>query len=187
MPGKVLTIYVIKEFGAPIPSDLYVFTGIIGSPRSFSAPLVPLSADPNEGGVTGRDPYTPMLRAYANDRVQVRALAGAHMDEHSFTIHGVKYYFEPSYTNSGFQNTQAISLSEHFEMDFTIPAKTATQHRYFADYLYEPSGNAQGQTSGLGNPACLRWGRVQSRSQVPAEARAFGSPLAHLLEAASQQ
>ena len=43
-----------------------------------------------DGGVAGQDPFTPMLRAYANDRVQVRALAGAHMNEHSFLIHGVQ-------------------------------------------------------------------------------------------------
>ena len=166
VPGKFLTTYAIKEFAAPIADNLYVFTSLIGSLRSFSAPLVPLSANPNDGGVSGLDPYTPMLRAYANDRVQVRALAGAHMDEHSFTIHGVKYYFEPSYTNSGFQNTQAISLSEHFEMEFTVPGRTATQENPFADFLYAPSGNAQGQTSGA-------WGVLRA---YDGEAYNLGNP-----------
>jgi hypothetical protein len=140
--------YVIRELAPPLPANLYVFTTVPFTKRVFPAPLVPLSTDPGDGGVTGPDPYTPMLRAYANDRVQVRALAGAHMNEHSFTIHGVKYFFEPSYTDSGYQNTQAISLSEHFEMAFTVPAKTATQTRTFADFLYAASSNAQGQTSG---------------------------------------
>ena len=110
----------------------------------FKWPVAPVSLD-----MQATDPYTPLLRAYVNDRVQVRALAGAHMNEHSFLIHGVKFPFEPSYTNSGFLTTHAISLSEHFEMEFTLPPRTVSQGELpFADYLYVPSANAQGQTSG---------------------------------------
>ena len=149
-PGIAGPTYAIRDLSVNGERKLYVFTVIPGSDRVFPPPIVPLSADANanDGGVAGPDPFTPLLRAYANDRVQVRALAGAHMNEHSFLIHGVKYFFEPSYTNSGFQTTQAISLSEHFEMEFTVPAQTATQGGNFADFLYAPSASAQGQTSG---------------------------------------
>ena len=121
--GTDFTVYAIRDPGLPL-ENLYVFTEVPFSPRVFPPPVVPLSAKPEDGGVTGYDPFTPIMRAYANDRVQVRALAGAHMDEHSFLIHGVNYRFEPSYTNSGFQTTQAISLSEHFEMEFRMPARS---------------------------------------------------------------
>jgi len=109
----------------------------------FKWPQAPISL-----GMENFDPFTPLMRTYANDRVQVRALAGAHMNEHSFLIHGVKFLFEPSYTNSGYRNAQEISLSEHFEMEFRMPARTTTQVRPFADFLYAPSASTQGQTSG---------------------------------------
>ena len=90
------------------------------------------------------DPFTPLLRAYENDRIQVRTLVGAHLFPHFFNIHGVKWLFEPSAVNSGWRSTQVMSLSEHFEMNFTLPTtqgitgvllpsdKTAT----VTDYLY---------------------------------------------------
>ncbi len=146
--GTSFTVYQIRDPGPPVGSLFVMEQVSTNRTHVFPPPVVPLSADAKVGGVTGPDPFTPMMRAYANDRVQVRALAGAHMDEHSFLIHGVNYFFEPSYTNSGYQTTQAISLSEHFEMAFTVPAKTATQTNEFADFLYAPSANAQGQTSG---------------------------------------
>ena len=77
------------------------------------------------------------------------------MNEHSFSIHGVNFLFEPSYTNSGFLSTHAISLSEHFEMEFRVPARSTDQKNDFADFLYAPSANAQGQTSGT-------WGILRS-------------------------
>ncbi len=153
-PGETSsTLYTVRELGPPsFPLALYVFTQSTGN---FPPPVVPLSADPKDGGVAGLDPFTPMMRAYVNDRIQVRALAGAHMNEHSFSIHGVNFRFEPSYTNSGFLSTHAISLSEHFEMEFTMPARSAEQKNDFADYLYAPSANGQGQTSGS-------WGILRS-------------------------
>ncbi|HEV2854370.1 MAG TPA: copper oxidase [Thermoanaerobaculia bacterium] len=65
------------------------------------------------------DPFTPMLRAYENDRVQIRVLVGAHEEGHNFSVHGVKWLFEPSEPNSGYRNSQMMGISEHFE--FIIP------------------------------------------------------------------
>jgi hypothetical protein len=146
--GTKLTTYTVREFGPPLAANLYVLPWGSRSARAFPAPIVPLSTEAKDGGVTDLDPFTPMMRAYVNDRVQVRAVVGAHMNEHSFAIHGVNFLFEPSYTNSGFLSTHAISLSEHFEMEFTVPARSTSQKNDFADYLYAPSANAQGQTSG---------------------------------------
>ena len=80
--GGPVTTYLIKESDlnpkwSKRDPRLYVYTKIPGTDRLFPPPIVPLSADPKDGGVTGGDPFTPLMRAYANDNVQVRALVGA--------------------------------------------------------------------------------------------------------------
>lgn len=67
----------------------------------------PLTSD-----VGSYDPFTPLLRAYENDRVQIRVLVGAHEEWHNFSNHGVKWLFEPS-------EAKMMGLSEHFK--FIIP------------------------------------------------------------------
>jgi hypothetical protein len=115
-------------------------------------PLVP-NAQPD-------DPYTPLLEAYANDKVQIRTLVGAHTQSHAFEIHGVKWLFEPSYRNSGYRNAQLMGLSEHFEMLFDLPSTTVDHHAdtglsAFADYFYSPSSDIVGLSNGL-------WGIMRS-------------------------
>lgn len=83
-------------------------------------------------GANNGDPYTPLLRAYMNDRVQVRLLVGAHLSPHSYGMQGLKWYFEPSNSNSGYRDNQSMGISEHFEMQFTSPPSVAAQ----TDYLY---------------------------------------------------
>jgi hypothetical protein len=56
---------------------------------TFKFPKNPLTLDMRSG-----DPYTPMLRAYEKDNVQVRVIVGAHMLPHPFTMQGVKWLFE---------------------------------------------------------------------------------------------
>jgi hypothetical protein len=75
------------------------------------------------------DPYTPLLEGYANDKIQIRTLVGAHTQSHAFEIHGVKWLFEPSYKNSGYRNAQLMGLSEHFEMLFDLPPTTVDHCR----------------------------------------------------------
>ncbi len=45
----------------------------------------------NAGGVANGDPFTPMLRAYAGDKMRVKIQAGGHEEEHNASIHGVKW------------------------------------------------------------------------------------------------
>src|SRR4051812_29184588 len=54
--------------------------GAFNSQPSFYAALT--------GDLNGRDPYTPLLRAYENDHVQIRVLVGAHEEGHNFSVHG---------------------------------------------------------------------------------------------------
>ena len=70
-------------------------------------------------GLQPRDPYTPMLRAYENDRVQIRVLVGGQEEGHNFNIHGIKWLQEPSNPDSGYRSSQMMGISEHFE--FIVP------------------------------------------------------------------
>jgi hypothetical protein len=110
------------------------------------------------------DPYTPLLEAYANDKVQVRTLVGAQTQAHAFEIHGVKWLFEPSYKNSGYRNAQLMGLSEHFEMLFDLPPTTSEHSDLknlppFADYFYSPSSGIVGLANGL-------WGILRAYGSV---------------------
>ena len=89
---------------------------------------------PLSGGVQAGDPFTPLLRAYEDDKVQVRILVGGHEEGHNFSINGVKWLFEPSSPNSGYRNSQMMGISEHYE--FIIPTLPKNGVGPFADYLY---------------------------------------------------
>ena len=134
-----------------IPGDAsYVFSSDPSITRANSqymtqptagAPVDPASPDGAKfpynaltPGMEATDPYTPLIRAYANDRVQIRTLVGAHVIPHIFNIHGAKWHFEPSATNSGFRSSQWMGISEHFEMMFKLPANGSN-----TDYLYSPA------------------------------------------------
>ena len=102
----------------------------------------PLTADVQPG-----DPFTPLLRAYENDPVQIRILVGAHEEGHNFNVNGIKWLFEPSEKNSGFRNNQMMGISEHFE--FVVPRLPRKYDGKTADYLYQPGKGVDDQWNGL--------------------------------------
>ena len=102
----------------------------------------PLTADVQPG-----DPFTPLLRAYENDPVQIRVLVGAHEEGHNFGVNGIKWRFEPSDLNSGFRNNQMMGISEHFE--FVVPQLPRKPDGNTADYLYQPGKASDDQWNGL--------------------------------------
>jgi manganese oxidase len=124
---------------------------------------VPDPYNPLTPGVQPGDPYTPLLRAYEGDDVQVRIVVGAHQNPHNFTLHGNKWLFEPSNVNSGWRNTQTMGISEHFEFLFKLPP-TLTQpgeqkpSQPWTDYLYKPTSARIGVNSG-------NWGLLRSYSE----------------------
>ena len=63
------------------------------------------------------------MRAYQNDKVQVRVLVGGYLFNHNFSMYGLKWLFEPSASNSGYRDNQAMGISEHFEFVFTLPPR----------------------------------------------------------------
>jgi hypothetical protein len=104
--------------------------------------------------VEAGDPFTPLLRAYENDPVQIRILVGAHEEGHNFQVNGIKWKFEPgtpedpaSVNNSGYRNNQMMGISEHYE--FVVPRLPRKYDGKFADYLYSPGRSVDDQWNGL--------------------------------------
>ncbi len=138
-----------------------------GAHKSPYAPLTP--------GVHADDPFTPLLRTYAGDDVQMRIVVGAHQNPHNFHLNDGKWLFEPSNVNSGWRATETMGISEHFEylmkvptdlQEARTPAPSQTTHnaaKDWTDYLYRPTGAKQGQTAG-------NWGLM----------RAYNKPLPDL-------
>jgi len=141
-------------------------TGKAEAPKDSTMPRYPKELlVPN---AQGTDPFTPLLEAYANDRVQIRTLVGAHTQSHAFQVQGIKWLYEPESPNSGYVNAQLMGLSEHFEMLFDLPGTVANHPNDkilgtmppFADYFYSASSDIVGLNNGL-------WGIM----------RAYGAPV----------
>lgn len=124
----------------------------LANPTGFKFP-------PPQPGADALDPYTPLLRAYEGENIQVRNLVGAHMAPHAYHMHGLNWQFEPSLTNSGFRSTQGMGLSEHYELLFHLPNTTQPEQ---ADYLYIPTSDTVGLQ--LGN-----WGLLRGYKQKQAD------------------
>lgn len=112
---------------------------------------------PPQPGAEPEDPYTPLLRAYPGEHIQVRTLVGAHMDAHFFTLHGLNWLFEPANTNSGYRSTQGMGISEYYHFIFDAP-RTVDPERPATDYLYSPSSGAKGIENG-------NWGILRTYTQ----------------------
>ncbi|MEW6208866.1 MAG: copper oxidase [Acidobacteriota bacterium] len=103
---------------------------------------------PLTNGVRPTDPFTPLLRAYEDDKVQVRILVGATEEGHNFTVHGMKWLFEPSDPNSGYRNSQMMGISEHFE--FVVPRLSVPNPEdSSADFLYKNGASVDDMWNGL--------------------------------------
>ncbi len=130
------------------PGDLsFAFASIARNDSSLNSQ--PGFYQPLTNDVGPYDPFTPMLRAYENDRVQIRVMVGAHEEGHNFSIHGVKWLFEPSEPNSGYRNSQMMGISEHFE--FIIPqlVKNPTPVGGSVDRLWSAGSSTDDLWNGL--------------------------------------
>jgi hypothetical protein len=105
-------------------------------------------------GVQPGDPFTPLLRAFENDRVQIRVMVGAHEETHHMTVNGHKWLHQPgtpddplAVNNSGYRNSQMIGISEQFAL---ITGKESVMgNRPFIDYLYQNGASVDGQWNGI--------------------------------------
>ncbi|HEV2147807.1 MAG TPA: hypothetical protein VGR37_10425, partial [Longimicrobiaceae bacterium] len=105
------------------------------------------------GGVQPGDPFTPLMRAFEGDRVQMRILVGAHEEGHNFSVHAPRWRFEPSDSNSGYRSSQAMGISEHYE--FLLPPLPKNFQGSQADYLYRAGSSTDDLWNGL-------WGIMRS-------------------------
>jgi hypothetical protein len=107
-------------------------------------PYAPLTRDVRPG-----DPFTPLLRAYEDDNVQIRILVGGFEEGHNFGVHGIKWKFEPDDPNSGWRSNQMMGISEHYE--FVVPKmpRKLDLTDGAADYLYQPGTSVDDQWNGL--------------------------------------
>ncbi|HEX6901538.1 MAG TPA: copper oxidase [Thermoanaerobaculia bacterium] len=119
----------------------------------------PLTSDVAPG-----DPFTPLLRAYEGDDTRVRILVGAHEEEHTFTIHGMKWKAEPDDPNSGWRNAQMMGISEAFNFEIP-PQPSLMQDGQFMDALYKPSNASEFQWNGIWG--LLRFYHGTRRDLVP--------------------
>lgn len=100
------------------------------------------------GGVQPGDPFTPLLRVYENDKVQIRAMVGATEEGHNLSVHGIKWLREPSDSNSGYLNSQIMGISEHFS--FLSPvAPRKNPNLPYADHLYQVGSSVDDLWNGL--------------------------------------
>src|SRR5215213_7124363 len=106
------------------------------------------------GGVQPGDPFTPLLRAYENDKVQIRILVGAHEETHILKINYHKWLHQPgtpqdplTVNNSGFRNSQMAGISEQFE--FITGKESILGGMPFIDYIYQNSASVDGQWNGV--------------------------------------
>jgi hypothetical protein len=114
----------------------------------------PTDVPPLSAGVLPGDPFTPLLRTYKNDRVQIRLLAGAHEEPHIASVDGLRWLFNPDDVTSGWRSAQQLGISEHFEFEAPIIAPEGDMGQA-TDYLYSPSAAAEGLWNGA-------WGLIRS-------------------------
>jgi hypothetical protein len=151
-----------------------------GSPYVFPPYLItPDGALDGAGLPQGTDPFTPLIRGYVGDDIQIRTLVGAHLQPHAFSIHGVHWLAQPSYLNSGHRNVQSMGISEHYEMRFKMPSAVApregTKIPGGADYFYSASTGAVGLSNGL-------WGIIRSYDSVVGDETKAGERIGEYLK-----
>ncbi|MBK1661417.1 cupredoxin domain-containing protein [Paracraurococcus ruber] len=107
----------------------------------------PNTYPPLTSSIQPGDPWTPLLRAYKRDRIQIRLLAGAHEEPHVAHIHGARWLANKDDPASGWRSAQQLGISEHFEfVSQVVPPEgdlAAT-----VDHLYAASGGIDGYWNG---------------------------------------
>ena len=99
------------------------------------------------------DPFTPVLKAYEGERVQLRLIHGAQEVQQVFTVHGMRWRREVGDNTSTWVGAQEIGISEHMEINTgkLAPVSAAEGTR---DYMYH-----YGTTDALWNGA---WGILRA-------------------------
>ena len=75
------------------------------------------------------DPVTPLLETYEGDPIRIRLIDGAHEEQHSFNLHGLRWRKEPTDNVSPLVQSQTIGISEAFNFEIN-------EEYTKGDYLY---------------------------------------------------
>jgi manganese oxidase len=140
----------------------FAFANLARADTMFN--LQPTWYTPLNQGLLPRDPWTPMMRAYENDRVQIRILVGGQEEGHNFNVHGIKWLQEPSNTNSGYRNSQMMGISEHFE--FIVPQIIKKPSLNSVDRLWSAGSSSDDLWNGL-------WGLFRAYTNVRTDLKAL--------------
>ncbi|HYH83193.1 MAG TPA: multicopper oxidase domain-containing protein [Longimicrobium sp.] len=104
-------------------------------------------------GERQRDPFTPLLRIYENDRVSIRLLVGAHEEGHNWGMSGGRWFFERLSHNSGLRASQMAGISEWFE--FNVNPLLTNRVDTVADFQYRGGSAVDDQWNG-------QWGIIRA-------------------------
>jgi hypothetical protein len=115
------------------------------------------------GALKGGDPFTPMVRTMAGDKVRIKMQAGGDEEEHTATVHGIKWLQGGSAfggaPNSGWRNAQPAGISEQFTL--TSPVVGVVGERGSStDYVYTMDASQDGYWSGI-------WGLMRVYGNTP--------------------
>ena len=106
---------------------------------------------PLTGDIRPGDPFTPLMRVQAGDKVRVKMQTGANEESHNATIHGLKWLQEGSAfgesPNSGWRNSQHSGISEQFTFT-TRPVAAVGQAGDTVDHFYTPTNTISGLWNG---------------------------------------
>ena len=140
----------IPELNSTLGKAPATFAG--GGTSPFLPPINQLAA------LAGGDPFTPMIRAYDGDNVYVKVQAGGQEEEHTISLHGLKWMQAGSgfgvAKNSGWRNAQPGGISEQFSFRMPIFADN-NQRGTQADYAYVTAAGYDGWATGV-------WGILRS-------------------------
>ena len=134
--------------------------------RAYATNVVRADARLNTFGPYGaragelpRDPFTPLMRTYEDDRILIRLLVGAHEEGHNWGISGTRWLHERLAPNSGFRASQMAGISEWHE--FALNPLLANRIDTIADYHYRGGAAVDDQWNG-------QWGVIRAyRRQQP--------------------
>ncbi len=81
------------------------------------------------------DPETPIMEAYRQDPVRIRLFQGSQEEQHTFSLHGARWRFEPDNPTSELRSAQSFGISEAF--NFNVPTfENCGSAACKGDYLY---------------------------------------------------
>jgi hypothetical protein len=124
------------------------------APAGYSVPTAPAVGKfpiNQPSAVQNGDPFTPMMRAYSGDRIRVKMQAGGHEEEHSWTVHGLKWLQggsgNGSSPTSGWRNAQAGGISEQFTFNSPV-TPVLGEKGITSDHLFTAGAGFDGWWSG---------------------------------------